>query len=400
MEWGRLIAAANAGDGMAIDHLIDARLKAELPPGEEQTFEECCFLYWIRDGSYSQDARKNASLHDQEESSLSRDKNATRIDFRFIEASHMSRLLGLGLEGSWDVSVTFHPHSPIKVRVHLVEEPEASKVDLYALSRSWQRSGYKVVREWKRARVASVRTHTSVQPFQKRGHLARGISYIIQCVRSQSAHSKGMTRSILSDLALKVSLSESDVEEPSDCTSIMRVSVSAVCSAGSDPAARASHRGQVDLYGGNFCSLADWSVRECAGLDMPDSVDAQHGATTIRCTRLQDLSGAADMQLDTVWLLTSKDMHTFRASVKHELEATRDTPGRKNNLMGRFSRLFREPASPVLSVSKSLSMYVTCDLSFCDFLGKLGMMRRVRDQALKPNQGIQRLTNVGASARF
>ncbi|GAQ91108.1 hypothetical protein KFL_007280070 [Klebsormidium nitens] len=337
MEWGRLIAAANAGDGMAVDHLIDARLKGELPKNEEQAFEESCFLYWFRDGPYSQEARKNATSHDPEESSLSRDKNANRMDFRFVEASHMSRLLGLGLEGSWDVSVTFHPHSPIKVRVHMVEEPEAPKVDAYTQSRAWQRSGYKLVREWKRARVASVRQNPSMQAFQRRGQLARGVSYIIQCFSSTS---KGSSRGAVADLTLKASLGEADGEDPGCSTKVLRVLLSATCTA----------------------------TTEAGG------------------------------QLDTMWLLQDKGMHTFRASVKHELEVARDS--RKSKLLGRVSRLFRDPVLPVLSISNSLSVYVTCDLSFSDFLNKLGMMRRVRDQALKPNQGIQRLTSVGASARF
>ncbi|GAQ89840.1 hypothetical protein KFL_005680070 [Klebsormidium nitens] len=347
MEWSRLVAAASAGDGMAVDHLIEARLKGELPPSEEQAFEESCFLYWFRDGPYSQEARKNATSHDPEESNLSRDKNASRMDFRFIEASHMSRLLGLGLEGSWDVSVTFHPHSSNKVRVHIVEEPEAPKVDWYAQSRAWQRSGYKLVREWKRARVASVRQNLSMQAFQKRGQLARSVSYIIQCFSSTS---KGTSRSAVADLTLKASLGETDEEDPGSSTNILRVLLSATCTATNELGGQVSHRGQIDLYGGSFCSLADWSVKESAKLDVPDSCDAHHGASTLRCNRLDDLSGVgdvSDMQLDTMWLLQDKGMHTFRASVKHELEVARES--RKSKLLGRVSRLFQDPVSSVLS---------------------------------------------------
>lgn len=165
MEWGQLVAAANSGDGTAVDHLIDARLKNELPPHEEQTFAESCFCYWTRDGPYTKEIRAGAAAHDPEELSSARDANATRMDFRFIEASHMSRLLGIGFEGSWDVSVTFHPHSAIAMRVHMVEEPFDS--DLYLKSRTWVRSGYKLVREWKRSRVSSVRQNFSPMRFEK-----------------------------------------------------------------------------------------------------------------------------------------------------------------------------------------------------------------------------------------
>lgn len=106
------------------------------------------------------------------------------------------------------------------------------------------------------------------------------------------------------------------------------------------------------------------------------------------------------MELNTVWLLHAKGMHTFRASVHHELLT--ETSGKNGKLLGRVARFFKDSRdkSTGLSVSHSISTYVTCELDFADFLNKLGVMRRVRDGALSSNQSLQRLNNIGASARF
>lgn len=390
MDWGRLFSAANAGDPLAIDHLIDARLKGELPHNDAQTFEESCFMYWIKDSVFTQEAKMNAALHDSQESDhLNRDKNATCIQLRFIEAAHMSRLLGLGLNGNWDISVTFHPHSHLKIRVHMVEEaPAAGQADMHARSRAWQRAGFKLVREWKRTRVASVRQFASLR-LMRPSLDARNVTYSILCATKTATSNNDRSASS----ALRIDASLSEVVE--DQSKVFRVSVSAICSASNGGTGKVNHTGQLDLYGGSFCSLADWN-----STDMSDSVDAQHGGTTFRCTRSEELQSAAEiseMSIGTVWLLQSTGMHTFRASVRHELENS--SLPRKGKLLSRVSRLFRDSgsAAAVMSLSNALSVYVTCDLSFADFLTKLGVMRRVRDQAIRPNQGIQR---IGASARF
>jgi hypothetical protein len=411
MEWGQLVAAANDGDGPAVDHLIDARLKNELPPSEEQIFAESCFCYWTRDGPYTKDSRTGAAAHDPGELSSARDANATRMDFRFIEASHMSRLLGIGFEGSWDVSVTFHPHSTTTVRIHMVEEQREKGekgTDLYSTVRSWVRSGYKLVREWKRSRVSSMRQNFSAY---RKGFVARKVVYSVRCVSAQTLsdkHSpKGAIQSVASGLTMRMALSESPSMPESSGGSgrdgagnVLQVSTCAVCTVGTSNSGDSfAHRVQLDLYGGSCCNLADW------GSDANDSIDAQHGASTLRCIRSEVLNSSADvseMQVNTAWLLSAKGIHTFRASVHHDMELT---DAKKVKGFGRVTRFFKDrqnsaPTSTSLAVSNTLSMYVTCDLEFADFLNKLGVMRRVRDGSLCSNQSIQRLGSVGASARF
>lgn len=407
MEWGQLVAAANSGDGTAVDHLIDARLKNELPPREEQTFAESCFLYWTRDGAYTRESKTSAAAHEPEELSSARDFNATRMDFRFIEASHMSRLLGIGFEGSWDVSVTFHPHSAIAVRILMIEEQGGGggegngQQELYSKTRSWVRSGYKLVREWKRARVSSVRQNFASSKQDKKGLISRQVVYTVRSANAQALAPKKVIESIASGLTLRLSLSESPLGAGEDApTSVLRIATSAVCTAGSTSSCNSVyHRGQLDLYGGSFCSLADWSTRA----DATDSIDAQHGASTLRCVRSETLSSTSEvseMELSTVWLLHARGMHTFRASVNHELST--ETSAKTGKLFGRMARVFKDSRdkSTCLSVSHSISMYVTCELDFADFLNKLGVMRRVRDGALSSNKSVQRLSTVGASARF
>jgi hypothetical protein len=392
MDWGRLIGAANAGDSLATDHLIDAFLKGELPEQEEQTFEESCVMYWVKDAPYSHEAKTNAMSHDSQESSINRDKNASCMHFRFTEAAHMSRLLGLGLQGFWEVSVTFHPHSHLKIRVHMVEEEPRAQPDLYAKTRAWQRAGFKIVREWKRLRIISVRQHFPSQPLQRPSLDARNVTYSILCA-SKTTTSEDAASGLRIDAAL--STGEGDEQ----ATNVFRVSASAIFTAANASAGKGvCHKGELNLYGGSFCSLADWQSKEDPNTEMRDSIDAHHGATTFRCTRSEAMQSATDiseMSIETVWLLHSTGMHTFRASVQHELEILKRPQGK---LLSRVSRLFRDSTTAaVVSLSHSLSIYVTCDLSFADFLTKLGVMRRVRDQAIKPNQAIQR---IGTSARF
>lgn len=185
-----------------------------------------------------------------------------------------------------------------------------------------------------------------------------------------------------------MSLAESPmtIGETDGTASVLRLGTLAICTVGSEISnGFVCHRGQLDIYGGSFCSLADWCAKSCSN-DACDSIDAQHGAATLRCVRSEVLSGAevSEMQLTTVWLLNAKGMHTFRASIQHELEVE---DAKKKKVLGRVTRFFREakPKATSLSVSNSVSMYVTCDLEFADFLNKLGVMRRVRDGALSSN---------------
>lgn len=402
MEWGKLIGAANTGNGMAVDHLIDARLKNELPPNEAQSFAESCFMYWMRDEPYTKEDRETASLHDPEEAPTTRDAQATRMDFRFIEAAHMARLLGVGLEGVWDVSVTFHPYSSTTVRVNFVQQAKeaASEDGLYSRTRLWMRSGYKLVREWKRARITSARQTFSDPRFERKAAASRCVPYRVRCLTSQEMLPKGNpVQSAASGLTLRICLVDSGVaEEIGSSANVLRVAAEAVCTASSVGGLQGGvlYRGQLDLYGGSFCSLADWSSR-----DDGDSIDAQHGDSTIRCIRSEALSGAAevsDIQLSTCWLLQAKGMHTFRASVRHEIEPG-SAVAKEGRILGRMKRLFRETAAKTgaLVINDSISIYVSCDLDFAHFLHKLGMMRRVRDSA---STLVKRSSVVGASARF
>jgi hypothetical protein len=68
LERGQLLAAANNGDGTAVDRLIDARLENE-PASEEQIFAESSFCYWTRDGPYTKTSRTGAAAHDTQKSS-------------------------------------------------------------------------------------------------------------------------------------------------------------------------------------------------------------------------------------------------------------------------------------------------------------------------------------------
>lgn len=205
----------------------------------------------IGDTPYTRESKTDATLHDPEELGTTRDANATRMDFRFIEASHMSRLVGIGMEGSWDVSVTFHPHSRIPLRVLMVEEPARS--NLYLSSRSWVRNGYKLVREWKRSRIMSARQHFSPLRIEKKGVVSRTVAYTIRCANSQATSNQ---TSLTSGLALQVSLSESPMADGN----VLRVSGSSTCTTASTEGI--SHKGQLDLYGGTFCGLADWSLTD------------------------------------------------------------------------------------------------------------------------------------------
>jgi hypothetical protein len=359
-DWAVVLKAANGGDSLAIDYLIGAKLKEELPSNVNQIFTESCFLYWIKDGPYDDVTKKFATIYEPDESSEKRDTDACRIDVRFIDAVSMSRFLGLGLEGSWKATITFHPLSTKKIRVSMtIQESQIS----------FHQMEYKLVRSWKSPRVNSVRT---IAGLPRKGN-SRGIWYVIK-PSSEKAQ-----------LTMHISLSETP-----ECK-VLGADATAICINLLDqPGVASNHRVQVDMFGGNFCSVADWNADPSVG-----AVDCHHGSTHFRFTASEEIltvSDVSEMRVSTMWLLQGDEMHTFRVSANHE-----NKPALRREIVGKLSKWFSE--SPVkskqmITTLNSLSIFVTCDLGFIDVLSKMGTMRRVREFA---NHAV---TGGASSARF
>ncbi|GAQ85048.1 hypothetical protein KFL_002190020 [Klebsormidium nitens] len=156
------------------------------------------------------------------------DEDVSVLDVRFVNASSACSFLGLGLEGDYDISISFHPRSAKPIRVLLMEESGADATDddpdVLERSKMWESSGYKVLREWTpRSRVSSRRTSFDGRPppkAQKDNFKGRSVVYTIRTLsaRMQGKSNKGAD----SDLDLRLGIRE-PMPEADDSSLVLKV---------------------------------------------------------------------------------------------------------------------------------------------------------------------------------
>lgn len=424
-QWSHMFATASHGDGFAVDHIIEGKLNGRLPKHLEDEFEERCFLFWSRDGPYTDEIRASCAMHDPEERAALRDENAARLDVRFIDPSSMLRFIGIGLEGNYDISISFHPESRKAYRVHIREETDDDEMDLYKKSKLWEATGYKLVREWKvRPRVASVRTigtssmRTSASSAEPADRISKGRSvvYTLETVGKTVQNKSGRwLKKAEVDLTVHMGLREPEVDVK-DSASVMKVATLAFARPLATDAEghRVRIASKVDMRSsGGLCSLVDSDVGKSNGvLDVMEYRNGQFGDSSFDCgsTDVFDLGtrpGSAHSS-STFWVLRSSDVRSFLIKVEHELEEMKgDSNG---GLKEKFVRLFSTDAgatskSRTVVCSRVLKVYVMSDLSFMDYLETAGIMRRIRknncswNKTREVNFTVQR-ANLVASARF
>lgn len=403
-EWSRLLSMANEGDGFAVDHLVEGKLRGCLPPLVEDSFDEQCFLYWTRDSLYTEEVRKSASCHDMEESEEVRDRDTVRIEFRLVDEKAMRRLIGIGLEGSYEVSVSFHPHSQKKVRVELQEElEEKGGMPLLSKVRAWEAMGFKMVRDWaQRRRTSSVRTLKTLHPQATAEQVqSRGVWYSLLTLpvtlngRSKS-HKKGLVKN-----RFFFGLRE-DPDDERSTLHVMRLKVTTDFF--SNPGSATNDtciQSRMKIQTSTKCELVDGECsRSESGVEYSNGT---FGSTSFDCGKTDNLGKDSSFSCDTLWMLTPGVSERVTVGIEYELGVGPETEARgftKLNLLKWLCNSSRKSIS-----SRTLSWTIDGSFGFMDDLKRSGRLRRVRNtnrswKLSEESKLNARKASIIASARF
>lgn len=404
-ERSKLLQAANSGDGFAVDHMVEAKLKGILPVFIEDAFEELCFLFWSRDGDYTEEIRAACTAHDPFEAAEQRDADVVVLDVRFIDPSSTSKFLGIGLEGEFAMSISFHPRSTKSIRVLIWEEDSRADGDLYMRVKGWEASGFKLVREWTpKSRVSSARTRTSFtrerqekEPVVFKG---RSVAYTIKTL-AQTPHNKSSTGVKRGDvnLTLKIGLREPIMGAEDDLV-VMRVQVDCVVTPQVEKGVKSVRIRSVCKINGAqaSCSLVDGnsgSHEEGA----TDYCNWKYGGDAFDCgrTHLMDAERqtCSPLRPDTLWMLSSKALQSVAVATEHEISAGGGQE--KTSIKARLSRMFSEDGdiNRLVTCNRYLKIFVVSDMAFLNGLEKACLMCRVR----KNNGSWNRTHEQNARAR-
>lgn len=416
-EWDRLLVAANAGDGFAIDHIVEARLRGTLPAALREANEDQCFLMWSRDGEYCDDVKEAAAAHDPSEPSAFRDEDVSVLDVRFVDTTSTCSFMGLGVDGCYDINISFHPRSSKPIRVLLrEEESEAAddEQDVYEKSKMWEASGYKLIREWTpRSKVASARTRTSFdgrQPTKAHSDNFKGRSvvYTIKTLteRAQGKPPAGSSRGAEADLDVHFGIREPmpDAEDPSPVAKIATSARIVPRQKKGCSSVRIRSTLRIATNAG-ACSLVDCD----SGVQREGGwCNWQFGAHRFECGRSAVQSAGmlpSELRSNSLWLLSTKPVRTM--TIVSDNEVSDATEEDKRGIKSKLSRLFSDEraARPPLTSHKSLEVSIASDVAFIDRLEKQGILRRVRKNNASWNKSQAddlkaRRASLVASARF
>lgn len=414
-EWSKLLQAANSGDGFAVDHLVEGKLKGILPAFVEDAFEEQCFLFWSRDGDYTEEIRAACTAHDPLEAADQRDADVVVLDVRFIDPSSTHRFLGMGLEGEFAFSISFHPKSGKSIRILIWEEDSRIDGDLYVRVQGWEASGFKLVREWtSRSRVSSARTRTSFsrqeiakEPVTFKG---RSVSYTIKTLTQtpQRKASTGLKRGDVS-LTLKVGLREPIMGSEDDLV-VMRVQAESVVRPQIEKGVKSIRVRSVCKINGSqgSCSLVDGNQGSHED-GATDYCNWKYGGDAFDCGRTHIIDCArqtsSPLKPDTLWMLSSKGLQGVAIMTEHEICESEDRE--KPGIKARLSRFFSEESTvnKIITCNRHLRISVVSDMAFLNELEKACLMCRFRKNNSSWNKTHQqnvraRREKLIASARF
>ncbi|GAQ91396.1 hypothetical protein KFL_007780040 [Klebsormidium nitens] len=364
-EWSKVLQAANSGDGFAVDHLVEGKLKGILPAFVEEAFEEQCFLFWSRDGEYTEEIRAACTAHDPLEPAVQRDVDVVVLDVRFIDPSSAHRFLGIGMEGEFAVSVTYHAKSAKSIRVLIWEEDSREDGELYVRVRGWEASGFKLVREWTpRTRVSSARTRISFgKPESERPSIlfkGRSVCYTIKTSEQipQNKSATGVKRGNV-NLTLRVGLREPVVGSEDDLV-VMRVQAECIVVPEVGKGVKSVRVRSVCKIGGSqgSCSLVDGnSGHQEEGAT--DYCNWKYGGDVFDCGRTHLIDSARQthslLRPDTLWMLSSKGLQAVTVATEHEMGESEGKVGIK----ARLSRLFSdESGNKLVTCSRHLRISV------------------------------------------
>jgi hypothetical protein len=420
-EWDKLLNAANGGDGFAIDHIVEGRLRGSLPPSLRDAYEAQCFLMWSRDGDYTADLKKAAAAHDPSEPVAFRDDDVSVLDVRFVDASSACSFLGLSLEGDFDISISFHPRSTKPIRVLLREESGADGADddpdVLERSKMWESSGYKVLREWTpRSRVSFRRTSFDGRPppkAQNDNFKGRSVVYTIRTLsaRMQGKSNKGAD----SDLDVRLGIRE-PMPEADDSSLVLKVTTIARISPRQEKggtSVRAVSSVRITTSAG-ACSLVDCDTgSHQVGIfeRLGNAVYCNwiFGGHTFECgrTAVVPLTSPAESEFcaNSFWLLASKGSRSMHLESNNEVSDASEVD--KRGLKAKLSRIFSDDksAKPTLYSQKRLEIYLQGNAAFIDRLERQGVLRRIRKNNTSWNKTQAdnlktRRASLVASARF
>jgi hypothetical protein len=411
-EWSRFLQMANEGDGFAVDHLVEGKLRGCLPSLVEDSFVDQCHVYWTRDSPYTEESKISASIHDIGEATECRDGGAVRMDFRVVDEASMRRLIGIGIDGNFEVSVTFHPNSDKKIRAELREEA-ASRDDLPLLDRvrGWEAIGFKMVREWTQKRkVSSARTIGAfVPPTEDFLRGSRAVSYTLIFLPRlmHGKTSKGVKKGIVESKVVFGLREDPDAENTK--LHVMRLQLFSDFVPTLDRKMANENctiRTNMKIQTGSHGAFVDGN---CEKSDASSVVytHGNFGSPKFDCGQTSSMSVRADPQssfsCNTLWMLTPGVTERVTIGIEHEMGD--ECEGEKKVVTrGKMLRWLWDTPKPSACV-KSMHINMDGNFSFMDDLERWGLLRRVRnrnkswklDEESKINA---RKASIVASARF
>jgi hypothetical protein len=412
-EWDKLLTAANGGNGFAIDHIVEGRLRHALPASLREAYKDQCFLMWSRDGEYADDVKAAAAAHDPTESAAFRDEDVSVLDVRFVDVASACKFIGLGVEGDYDISISFQKRSAKPIRMLLREEEGiGADGDKFERSKMWEASGFKLVREWTpRSSIASVRSRTSLDgrpptKAQNENFKGRSVVYAIRTLTQKMQNKSG--RGAEASLEVRFGLRE-PLPDAEDSSLVVRVSTCGRILTRAEKGCfsiRAASLVRIASTAG-ACSLIDCDAgghREGSAV----YCNWQFGGHMFECGRTAVTplgSPSAELSTTSFWLLAARVIRTMTIDWDNELTDASEAED-KRGFRAKFLRIFSDnrSARPVLS-HKRMDVCFMGDSTFIDRLERQGILRRVRknnvswNKTLTDNMKVHRASMV-ASARF
>ena len=391
-EWSRILTSANEHDGFAIDTLIKGKLNGVLSDEADYEFEQRCFLSWIKDGNFDGDMEELCKLQTFAESTEERDDNASRLDVRFVDPRSMARFIGIGLEGDFEVSITYHPNSEKPTRVYLRELERVSDADLQARVDSWEDRGYKQCREWmprpsssKRAASSSLKSLSDlISPLK-----GRVVTYWIQFasveVPFKSSRIAG-SKETLADLTLRMSLRE-PAADGTDTDGLMKISVlSTVTPLQVGAFESFSVVSKIEIRGAqNMCKFVDGRIDQAsAEARTADYCNGKHGDSSFDCGRTDMFSTrdreGSDLSVDTFWMVSARSMKSLQVKSQHILEDVKvDETGGLKEILSKDPLASEVGSMKVLRAWRVETIKIMTDLLFMDYLRKACISSRIRN---------------------